>query len=40
MIKMEQGPSEPRWTQRVPTEFWWCRGRVLLSGLWYGADSY
>ena len=22
------------------TEFWWCGGRVLLSGLWYGANSY
>ena len=28
-----------RWTQHVPTEFWWCRRRVLLSGLRYGADS-
>ena len=24
---------------RLP-EFRWCRGRVLLSGLGYGADSY
>ena len=38
--QMEQGPTE-RWTQYVPTEFWWCggagitewplvRGRLLL----------
>ena len=27
--------------QHVPTEFRWCGGgRVLLSGLWYGADRY
>ena len=26
--------------EHVPTEFWWCRGRVLLSGLWYGARCY
>ena len=39
--QMEQAPTEPHtthWTQHVPTEFWWCGGRVLLSGLRYGAD--
>ena len=29
-----------RGAQHVPTEFWWCEGRVLLSGLWYGAERY
>ena len=28
------------WMQHVPTEFWWCGGRVLLSGLWCGAGGY
>ena len=22
--QMGQGPTEPHWTQYVPTEFWWC----------------
>ena len=27
-------------TLDTATAFWWCGGRVLLSGPWYGADSY
>ena len=26
--------------QHIPTEFWWCGGRGLLSGLWHGGGSY
>ena len=29
--------SATRWTRHVPTELRWCRGRVLLTGIWYSA---